>query len=344
MTEPILIGGREIAAGQRLTVDLPMARLYTHTEMMMPVHVIHGKRPGPRLFVSAAVHGDEIVGVEIIRRLLKLKILRQVHGALIAIPLVNPYGFINRTRYLPDRRDLNRSFPGNTKGSLASRLARLFMDEIVAQCSHGIDLHSGSNYRSNLPQIRACLDDGETARLARAFGAPVIIDARLRDGSLREAVMERGLPMLLYESGEALRFNEVAVRTGLRGILAVMREIGMLSRRPARRHPFEPLTALATSWVRAPKSGIMIFRAELGARVKKDDVLGVIGDPFGEREEKVLAPVTGIVIGRLNLPLVHAGDALFNIATFDRPQTTDLTLETLASSLGAEDFEAEEPL
>ncbi len=344
MREAITIGGRQVQPGQRETIDLPMARLYTHTEMMIPVHVVHGRKQGPRLFISGAVHGDEIIGVEIIRRLLKLKALRQLRGTLIAIPVVNAFGFINRTRYLPDRRDLNRSFPGSGKGSLASRLARLFMDEIVAQCSHGIDLHSGSNFRSNLPQIRACLDDPETKKLAKAFGAPVIIDARLRDGSLREAVMEKGLPMLLYESGEALRFNEVAVKTGLRGILAVMREIGMLAGRPGRKHHHEPLVAQSTTWVRAPKSGITIFRCELGSRVKKGEVLGVIGDPFGNNEEEVRAPLTGVVIGRLNLPLVHAGDALFNIASFDRPQTADLTMEALASHLGSEDFEAEETL
>ncbi|BCR06588.1 succinylglutamate desuccinylase [Desulfuromonas versatilis] len=344
MREAITIGGRQVQPGRREIIDLPMARLYTHTEMMMPVHVAHGRREGPRLFISGALHGDEIIGVEIIRRLLKLKALQRLRGTLIAIPVVNAFGFINRTRYLPDRRDLNRSFPGSSKGSLSSRLARLFMDEIVAHCTHGIDLHSGSNFRSNLPQIRACLDDPETRRLATAFGAPVIIDARLRDGSLREAVMEKGLPMLLYESGEALRFNEVAVKTGLRGILAVMREIGMLGGQPRRKPQAEPLVAQGTTWVRAPKSGITIFRCELGSRVNKGEVLGVIGDPFGNNEEQVRAPLTGVVIGRLNLPLVHAGDALFNIASFDRPHTGDLTMEALASHLGSEDFEAEETL
>ncbi len=201
MRDAIFIGGVQVEQGQRTTIDLPMARLYTHTEMTMPVHVVHGKKPGPVLFVCAAIHGDEIVGVEIIRRLLKLKFLSRLHGTLLAIPVVNPFGFINRSRYLPDRRDLNRSFPGSRKGSLASRLASLFMEEIAGYCTHGIDLHSGSNSRSNLPQVRACLDDAETERLARVFGAPVIINSRVRDGSLREAVADKGIPMLLYEGG-----------------------------------------------------------------------------------------------------------------------------------------------
>ncbi|MDH3347993.1 MAG: succinylglutamate desuccinylase/aspartoacylase family protein, partial [Desulfobulbaceae bacterium] len=228
---PFTIGEAVIQPGQRQTVDLPIARLYTHTAMDMPVHVIHGKKEGPTLFVSAAIHGDEINGVEIVRRLLKLKLTNNIRGTLIAIPIVNVYGFINRSRYLPDRRDLNRSFPGNNKGSLASHLAKVFMTEVVRKCSHGIDIHTGSNHRTNLPQIRVTLGNSETEQLAQAFGAPVILDSRLRDNSLRATVTDLGIPMLLYEGGEGLRFNESAIRVGLKGILAVMREIGMLPKK-----------------------------------------------------------------------------------------------------------------
>lgn len=169
------LGGVSIAAGQRMSVGLPMARLYTHTEMTMPVHVVHGRQAGPTLFVSAAIHGDEINGIEIIRQLLKNRALLRLKGTLLAIPFVNPFGVIQRSRYLPDRRDLNRSFPGSPSGSLAGRLAHLFVEQIVKRCTHGIDLHTGSNHRTNLPQIRADLKDTETARLAKIFGAPLVL-------------------------------------------------------------------------------------------------------------------------------------------------------------------------
>ncbi len=190
-----------------------------------------GEGRGPFFFVSAAVHGDEINGVEIIRRLLQVKALNQIKGTLLAIPIVNPFGFIQRSRYLPDRRDLNRSFPGSPKGSLAGRLAHLFMTEIAERCDFGIDLHTGSNFRTNLPQVRASLDDERTIELARAFGAPVIVPSELREGSLRESIAELGKPVLVYEGGEALYFNEGAIRSGLRGIIRLMRHVGMLSPR-----------------------------------------------------------------------------------------------------------------
>jgi len=329
MQEVFRFNGIDIRAGQRRTVDLAIARLYTHTDMKMPVHVVHGKKTGPRLFVSGAIHGDEINGPEIIRRLLKLKLLSRLRGTLIAIPIINIYGYVNHSRYLPDRRDLNRSFPGSEKGSLGSHLARLFLDQIAAHCTHGIDLHSGSNHRNNLPQVRTSLDDPETAAMARAFGAPVIIDSRLRDGSLREAVREMGIPMLLYEGGEALRFNEVAIHMGMRGIVAVMRRIGMLPKREEHRPEVEPLIATRTTWVRAPISGILPWRINVGARVRKGDRVAVIADPFGELEEPVYAPVSGIVIGVLNLPMAHRGDALFNIASLSEKADVEATLEAL---------------
>lgn len=228
MQEPLTIGDTIIQAGQRATVALPMAKLYTRTDMTLTAHVIHGRKPGPRLFICSTLHGDEINGIEIVRQLLKRKDINNLHGTLIAIPVVNSFGFIQRSRYLPDHRDLNRSFPGSEKGSLGSRLAALFLKEIVAGCTHGIDLHTGSNHRFNLPQVRACLDDPETERLAHAFGAPVVINSHVRDGSLRAAMADMGITVLLYESGEAFRFDDLSIRTGVKGIVSVMRAIGML--------------------------------------------------------------------------------------------------------------------
>jgi predicted deacylase len=286
--------------------------------MTMPVQVRRGKRAGPTLFVCAAVHGDELNGVEIIRRLMRRRVLSRIRGTIIAVPIVNVYGVIDRSRYLPDRRDLNRSFPGSGRGSLAARLADLFMTEIVARCSHGIDLHTGAIHRDNLPQVRGNLDDEETLHLARLFGVPVLINAVLRDGSLREATAARGIPMLLYEAGEALRFDELSIRAGVQGILNVMRGLDMLP--PARgkkRVSREPFVARSSSWVRAPASGIFTGSVSLGAHVKKDEQLGTITETVGDAESVIRAPLGGIVIGRSKLPLVLEGEALFHIACFE---------------------------
>lgn len=331
MTEPIEINGNQILPGTRATIDLPLTKLYTHTMLTMPLHVVHGKKPGPHLFVSAAIHGDELNGVEIIRRLLKQPQLKRLHGTLFAIPIVNVHGFLERSRYLPDRRDLNRSFPGTEHGSLTSRVARLFMTQIVARCTHGIDLHTGSLHRSNLPHIRAYLDDSETARLAEAFGTPVIINSNLRDGSLRQAAVEKGIPMLLYEAGEALRFDELSIRAGVKGIVNVMRALDMLPHvRSGRRKGIHPVTARTSSWVRAPESGILRALVPLGARVSKGENMAVVADPFGEREVQVIAPYDGIIIGRSNLPLVHEGEALFHLARFQKLGDATAQLEEFA--------------
>lgn len=332
MSKILKIGGKRVATGQRRSINIPVARLYTHTEMTMPVHVLRGKKDGPHLFVCAAIHGDEIIGVEIIRRLLKMKTLQRLRGTLIAVPVVNVYGFINHTRYLPDRRDLNRFFPGSPKGSLTSRLANIFMEEIVANCTHGIDLHAGSHHRINLPHIRACLDNEATEKLSFAFGAPVILNAALREGSLRQAMEEKGTPLLLYEAGEALRFDEFAVRAGVKGILAVMRSIGMLTSRSVKSSRIQPMVASSTSWVRAPGSGILRTHISLGSKIAINQKIGEIADPFDEDETAVISPVAGIVIGRMNLPLVHRGDALFNVAGFD---------DSVAVSESLDDFKQE---
>jgi len=232
---PIVIGGVEVLPGERRTIDLPITDLSTHTPVTMPIHVVRGRRAGPTLFVCAALHGDEINGVEIIRRLLKLSGLKRLHGSLIAVPIVNVLGFLSQSRYLPDRRDLNRSFPGSAQGSLAGRLARLFLEEIVSKSTHGIDLHTAAIHRDNFPQVRANLDDPECERLAQAFGVPLVINTGFREGSLREAAAQHAVPVIVYEAGEALRFEENCIRAGVKGVVRIMRLLEMLpptSRRP----------------------------------------------------------------------------------------------------------------
>ncbi len=316
MRPPFVIQDQSVAAGNRAVIDLALPKLNSHTRLSMPVHVAHGKRDGPVLFVSAAVHGDELNGVEIIRRLLEVKALRRLTGTLIAVPVVNVYGVIHQSRYLPDRRDLNRCFPGHASGSLAARVAHLFVDEVVRHCSHGIDLHTGAIHRTNLPQIRANLDDPETERLARAFGVPVLINATLRDGSLREAAMELGIPMLLYEAGEGLRFDEIPIRAGVMGVLNVMRELGMIKSSSRRAREAAPFVARSSSWTRAPESGLLRTLVALGATVQRGDVLGYISDPYSGTQHAVTAHARGVVIGRVQIPSVHEGEALFHIARF----------------------------
>lgn len=309
------IDGVEVKLGEKKQISLDMGRLYDFTEVKIPVEVIRGKKDGPTLFISSTIHGDEINGIEIVKRLLKLKALNNISGTLIAIPIVNVFGFNDRSRYLPDRRDLNRCFPGLKKGSLASQLAYKFMKAIVEKSDYGIDLHTGSFHRNNYPQIRANLNDPTTAELAKAFGAPVLINSNLRDGSLREAVSGLKIPMLLYEGGEALRFDERVITLGVKGILEVMKKIGMIKGAANISKNHKLFMAKSSHWVRATHSGIHIAKQKLGKVVDKGDVLGEISNPFGERKTLIRAVESGIIIGQSMLPLANKGDALFHIAT-----------------------------
>ena len=326
------IAGVLVQPGERRRVDVPIPSSFGQAESSFSVTAIHGAMPGPRLFLCAAIHGDEINGVEIIRRVLAMRGLRRLRGTLLAVPVVNVYGFAAQSRYLPDRRDLNRAFPGLQHGSLASRLAHIFMKEIVEQCDLGIDLHTGALHRSNLPQLRACLDRDRTAELADVFCVPVVLHANVRDGSLRQAVVERGMPMLLYEAGEALRFDEVCIRAGVRGIINVMRAIGMLAGGKPR-DADKPMTCTKTKWERAPGGGILRPQVALGQRVSVGQALAKLSDPVGENEREVLSSVEGIVIGRTNLPLVNEGDAIFHLALCEESQLVADSVATFHADL-----------
>lgn len=279
----------------------------------MPVVVINGKHPGPTVWLSGAIHGDELNGVEVVRRVLPKIDQRTLRGAIIAVPVVNVFGFVEQSRYLPDGRDLNRSFPGSTRGSMASQLAELFMKEVVSQCELGIDLHTAASHRINSPQVRANLEDEETRSLAAAFGAPFVIDARLRDGSVRAAATKRGIKVLLYEAGQIHRFDEEAIETGVNGVLRVLESMGMGTwDTPKAPKPIELST---TRWVRARRAGLMQMEAELGLQVTKGDVLGLISDALGNRATRVTATMDGHIIAINQNPLVSQGDALVHIGS-----------------------------
>ncbi len=310
-----------------------MPPLYTDTSMHIPIEVRRGKRAGPVMFVSAAIHGDELNGIEIINRLHKSRSIKNLKGTLITVPMVNVYGVLNQSRYLPDRRDLNRCFPGSRKGSLGGRIAHLFVEEIIKKCDVGIDLHTGAIHRSNLPQIRANCDDIETLDMAKAFGMPVILNADLRDGSMRETANELGTKILLYEAGEALRYDEFSIRAGVKGIINVMREIGMLNKVKRKGHPIAPYIARQSGWVRANESGLINHHAQLGDHVSKGEVLGTIANPYGDVLDKILSPAEGVVIGKQNIPLTQEGEAVYHIAYFHKPDTVAEHVELLQDNL-----------
>lgn len=318
-SELLTIAGVNIAAGETKRLDIPAGRLYTETEISIPVYVKRGLKPGPVLFVSAAIHGDELNGIEIIGRLIDAKQINQLRGTLIAVPIVNSYGVLNQSRYMPDRRDLNRSFPGAANGSLAGRFAHLFLQEIVSKCDYGIDLHTGAIHRSNLPQVRANLDHGPTFEMAKAFGVPVMLNSNVRDGSLRASAAKLGVPLILYEAGEALRFDELSIMAGLKGIINVMRHLGMLNKSRTKVQQVEPIVATQSGWVRAKQSGFVSHRRELGDYVNRGDVLAEIKNPFGEVVATLKNNRAGIIIGKQNIPLVQQGEAVYHVAYFKKP-------------------------
>jgi uncharacterized protein len=317
MSSAFEIGSKSIAAGSRATVDLEVSTLANNTQMHLPVHVVHGANPGPVIFVSGVIHGDEIQGVEIIRRVLGYIKEDKLAGTLLAVPIVNSFGFLTQSRYLPDRRDLNRSFPGSDRGSLASLLADLFFREVVKRCEYGVDFHTAALHRSNLPQIRVSPRNAELEKLAEIFAPPVILVAKERDGSLRKAAGEEGVQVLLYEGGEALRFDENAIDSAVKGTLRVMHHLGMVTEAPMVGPHHTIHKSSASSWVRAPEGGILHSVRQSGDRVAKLEPIGVISDPLGQESVSVVAEDDGIIIGRTHMPVVNRGDALFHIARLD---------------------------
>lgn len=311
--ESFPIGGVRVRAGTSRELSLPITRLVTGAEVTVPLRIVHGREDGPVLWLTAATHGDEVVGIEVIREVLAALSPKTFRGTLVAVPIVNVLGFMAGDRYLPDRRDLNRSFPGSVRGSLASRIAALLMSEVIRKGTVGIDLHTGAFGRTNLPQIRADLDDPATRELAQAFGAPVIYHAKLRDGSLRAAAREVGCRVLLYEAGESWRLDNWAVSAGVRGVRRVLRSLDMIDHA-------EPVPdganheCRSSGWVRARHTGILKLDVTLGARVSDGDRLGTLADAYGKTLRLVRADRSGVVIGQALTPLANRGDALVHIA------------------------------
>jgi predicted deacylase len=310
---PFALDGTVVAPGTRRAIELPVASLPTDTSLSLSVGVVNGLRPGPTLWLSGVVHGDELNGIEIIRQVLRLVHPRSLCGTILAVPIVNVFGFLNETRNLPDRRDLNRSFPGSARGSLTAQLAHRFVTDIVRRSDAGIDYHTGSDHRTNLPQLRVDLSLPEVARRSEAFAAPVTVDASLRDGSLRTWCSKQGVPMLVYEGGEANRFNDAAIRTAVEGTMRVLVELGMWSD-PVAPAPAPTLRIQHSRWERARRSGIVRIDVLPGQRVERGEVLGMIAGALGDRPLAVRASTPGIVLGYSRHPMASQGDALVHLA------------------------------
>lgn len=324
----ITIGDRSFAPGEKGSVELPIGSLIDYQQVTMTVDVRRGKKPGPVLLITAGIHGDEISGVEIVRRVLKSRNLRSLRGTLIAVPVVCMPAFLSRSRYLPDRRDLNRLFPGSPDGSLGGRLAATFASEIVSAATHAIDFHAGATGRPNLPQIRITPGDTRSLDLARAFQPPVIMETNLRDGSLRTLFTNREIPSLLFEGGEAHRLDSSSIRYGLRGVFSVMRHLEMLP--PVKRKtPPKTRTVVATSttWVRSPRGGIFTTAVELGQAVSAGSKLGLVCDPFGRHETPIKTDFDGVVIGINRIATADEGDALFHIASAKNPERAEAQIQ-----------------
>lgn len=333
--KPITLFGQHIEPGSRLNVNLPMGQLYTHSDIFIPVEVVHGKMAGPSLLVCAAIHGDELNGIDIVRRVLASNWLNKLRGTLIAVPIVNVMGCIHRSRYLPDRRDLNRCFPGSERGTLGARIANLFVEHILKQCDCAIDLHTGAIHRPNLPQVRVHLDNQRAEAMAKDFGVPVILDAPIRDGSFRGAGDDLNIPIITYEAGEALRFDEYSIAAGVQGVRNVMAGLDMVPR-SRRKNTTTSFVAKSSAWVRAPSDGILRSYVRLGQRIARGDVLGVVDGPLGGRPEPVKVNFSGIVIGATNLPLVNAGEAVYHIARFEAIDEVEASVEEFRSELEPE--------
>lgn len=332
--KPLELCDQLIHPGESKTLLLNTPKLYDWTLTHMPIHVVHGKKAGPVLVVTSTVHGDEINGIEIIRRLMRQKALENIAGTLITVPIVNMYGFISQSRYLPDRRDLNRFFPGSKKGSLALRLASLLMTKVISKATHLIDLHTGAIDRFNIPQIRGDMRNSEIQKMAEAFNPLVIMDQPVIAGSLRGSANDKGIPSILYEAGEALRFDEMSIDIGIDGILNVMVAINMLDNKCTKTRKDAPI-AKESYWLRAPRSGIMLTSANIGERVQVDDRLATIANPVGREEFSINVPIPGIIIGKTHSPLVHAGTAVFHIATYEKLKEAEKHLENVLTEFDA---------
>jgi len=311
MQDTIEINGQTIEPGEDKIVVLNSYELHTKTKLEIPVHVIHSKNKGPAVLLSAGMHGEEINGIEIIRKVLARNEVQALRcGTLIAIPVINVISFLYGSRDLPDGRDLNRCFPGSKKGSIGSRIAFDMMKHIVPIIDFGIDFHTGGAKINNFPQLRCVFDFPSNVELAQRFSAPLIIDSSYREGTFRKEAAKKNKPILVYEGGESMRFDYMAINEGVNGCLRLMHSFGMVDYEVPGN---ESVKITSSTWVRANSSGLFHMSVSNGAPVKKGQLLGIVFNPFGATEEKIVSPHNGYIVGINNQPVVNQGHALIHI-------------------------------
>lgn len=305
------IAGMEISPGQTKKIDINIAKLPSGTLIDIPVIVHRAREEGPTLMLLAGMHGDEINGVEIMRRIIREKLYKAERGTVICIPIINIYGFINFSRDVPDGKDINRSFPGSKTGSLASQVAYFLMQEIIPHIDYGIDFHTGGARINNSPQVRVKTDDPENFELARAFGTRFILNSPFREKSLRKEAFKHGKRILVYEGGESLRLRKSAIDEGINGMLRVMKHLNMKSTAPKQER--ETVLINSSTWVRAKSAGLHYSFFRNGSPIALKETLGQVCDPYGTYQLKVKAPLQGHIIAINNNPVVNRGDALFHV-------------------------------
>lgn len=307
----ITINGKEILPGVNTEVNLNVYRMPTRTIMEVPVHVFRSKKEGPVVLLLAGMHGDEINGIEIIRKLLRGNYFKNLLcGSVIVIPVINIVSFLSGKRDLPDGRDLNRCFPGSQSGSLGSRIAYDLMNEIIPQIDYGVDFHTGGAKINNYPQVRCVFEDSKNIELGRMFGAPFVLNSEYRDKTLRKEASRRGKNILVYEAGESMRFNKLAITEGINGCLRMLKNLSMTD---AEVPESKTITLSNSRWVRAKISGLFRTTKKYGSYIEKNEVVGTISDPYGEHELELLAPDNGFIVGINNQPVINEGDALIHI-------------------------------
>lgn len=307
----IIIAGKKVPKGKSAQINLNIARLPSRTPIDIPVFVTRSKEDGPVLLLLAGLHGDEINGIEIIRRILHEGYNRPKKGTVICVPVMNIYGFLNYSRDLPDGKDVNRSFPGTKSGSLASRIAHRLMDEIIPLIDYGIDFHTGGARLSNFPQIRCLINDEVNMKLATAFAPPFILNSGFRPNSLRKESSKIGKRIIVFEGGESMRFDREAIWHGVRGVQRILKYLGMANY--SVEAAYETKIFFKGTWVRARHSGLFHYFIQNGHPVEKGMVIGSITDPFGDFYSEIKSPADGYLIGVNNNPVVNQGDALMNI-------------------------------
>lgn len=315
-----------IHPGESLSLALPLPELFSCAPLYMPIKIIHGTKQGPSILITAAMHGNEFNGTEIINRLIALNCMKQLSGTVIAVPVMNVYGLMNRSRHLHNGTELDRCFPGSKSGTHAARMAYLFSEQVFSKADVCIDLQTGFLNHTNLPQIYIGAESAHEKILAEAFNAPVISEIALEKGTLRSLANEKRKPFLSYVAGEAMRFDEHAIKVGVNGILNVLRQLQMLPplKKNKNDNHSKKLNSFYTEknlWVRASTSGIGYTKHKLGQSVKRGETLCIIKDPMGATEnEAVYSPEDAIIVGKNNLPLVHEGEGLFQLAVFSKMQ------------------------